>query len=126
MITIPLAALIIFELEMLGIFRYPALLVEGIGLSSEVIPVIVSYIVSPIMGLSMLAALYHQGNLGLNEAFKTMLFASLFHLPVITLRFLGSYYLEVYGPRLGIKLAAISFALSILVYIGCLFVILVI
>lgn len=126
LITIPLAVFIIFELEGLGVFRYLALVAGGIGLSSEVVPVIASYIISPIMGLSMLAALYQQGNILLNGALKTMLLASLFHLPVITLRFLGTYYLGVYGLRLGIKLAAISFALSILVYIGCLFIILVI
>lgn len=119
-ITIPLAALVIFELEALGVFDYSATMVEKIGFSLCAVPAIVSYIAHPMMGLSMLAVLYHQGDIMLAEAVTAMLLGSLLHLPVITLRSSGTYYIGVYGPRLGVKLVALSSSITIFVYGICL------
>lgn len=115
-ITMPLAALIIFELEALGVFDYSALMVREIGISSCVIPAILSYVAHPMLGLSMLAVLYHEGDIVLAEAVMAMLLGSLIQLPVNTIRFSGTYYLGVYGPLLGAKLVAISTVITILVY----------
>jgi hypothetical protein len=118
--TIPLSALVIFELEALGLFDYSTTMAGKIGFSLCAVPAIVSYIAHPMAGLSMLAVLYHEGDIMLIEAVKAMLLGSLFHLPVIILRTSGTYYIGVDGPRLGVKLAALSSGITTFVYGTCL------
>jgi len=115
-ITIPLVTFITFEMEGMGMFNYSIPVARSLGLPICALPVLVGYAASPLIGLSILSALYHQGGLLLGEALKVMLIALILNLPVMMVRYSGTYYIGVYGPRLGTKLALISSTLSVLVY----------
>ena len=58
-VTIPLAAFFIFLLKELGVFDHSIMVIENLGIPSYAVPPVVSYMASPLLGLSMLAALYH-------------------------------------------------------------------
>jgi len=119
-VTIPLAALVIFELNALGAFQAIPVQAESLGLPSCSTACLVAYMANTLMGLTSLAACYQGGELTLVQAVKTMLWGSLLAAPVFLIRFSGTYYIGVYGPVLGMKLALTSFALNGLVYAVCL------
>jgi hypothetical protein len=119
-VTIPLAALIIYELNASGVFQLLPVQAESLGLPSCSTACIVTYLANSVMGLTTLAACFQGGELTLIEAVKTMLWGSIFAAPVFLIRFSGTYYFGVYGPGLGLKIALISFALNIFVYAACL------
>ncbi len=119
-VTIPLAALIIYELNALGVFQLLPVQAESLGLPSCSTACIVTYLANSVMGLTTLAACFQGGELTLIEAVKTMLWGSIFAAPIFLIRFSGTYYFGIYGPGLGLKIALTSFALNIFVYIACL------
>lgn len=119
-VTIPLSALIIYELNALGVFKLLPIQAESLGLPSCSTACLLTYMVNSIMGLTTLAACFQGGELTLIEAIKTMLWASIFAAPVFLIRFSGTYYFGVYGIGLGSKIAFTSTLLNIFVYAACL------
>ncbi len=123
-LTIPAAAFFVFLLKELGVFSYPVEAIANMGIPSYAVPPVICYVASPMAGLSMIAALYNGSSLTLLEALTVMLMGSLLHLPVIMLRFAATYYLSVYGPKLGTKILFLSFGISAFVYVVCLLLVL--
>lgn len=119
-VMIPAAAFFMFLLQELGVFNHPLTILDNLGIPAYAIPPVLSYIASPLLGLSMLAALYHQGHLIFTEAIMIMLLGSLLSLPVMMLRFSATFYLPIYGPRLGLKVASIAIGISAFVQGACL------
>lgn len=121
-VTIPLAALLIFELDALGVFHALPIQAESLGLPPCSTACLVTYMANTLIGLTSLAACYQGGELTLVQAVKTTLWGSILAAPVFLIRFSGTYYLGVYGPVLGMKLAVTTFALNEFVYVACLLV----
>lgn len=119
-VTISLAALLIFELDALGVFQALPIQAESLGLPPCSTACLAAYMANTLMGLTSLAACYQGGELTLVQAVKTMLWGSILAAPVFLIRFSGTYYLGVYGPVLGLKIALASFALKEFVYVTCL------
>ena len=119
-VSIPLAALIIYELNTLGVFQLLPVQAETFGLPSCSTACLLTYMANSLMGLTAIAACFQGAELTLVEAIKTMLWASILSAPIFLIRFSGTYYFGVYGPKLGLKIALISSALNIFVYVACL------
>ncbi|UWG98484.1 hypothetical protein LPY66_06685 [Dehalobacter sp. DCM] len=119
-VSIPLAALIIYELSALGVFQLLPVQAESLGLPSCSTACLITYMANSLMGLTAIAACFQGAELTLIEAIKTMLWASILAAPVFLIRFSGTYYFGVYGPKLGLKIGLISSGLNIFVYAVCL------
>ncbi|OQA05569.1 MAG: Nucleoside recognition [Firmicutes bacterium ADurb.Bin373] len=119
-ITIPLTALIIYELTGCGFFDNLPLNPEKLGLPPCSTVCLVSYMANSMVGLSALAACYQGGDLTLIQTVKTMLWGNLLAGPIFLIRFSGTYYIGIYGPVLGTKIGFTSFAINSVVYAACL------
>jgi hypothetical protein len=119
-LTIPLTALLIFELNALGVFNFFPLRGEVLGLPSCSTACLLAWLANTTMGLASLAACYQEGALSLLQAVKTILWGGLLTAPVFLIRFSATYYLGVYGLKLGAKVGLTSFAISSSVYAFCL------
>ncbi|MDD2211406.1 MAG: hypothetical protein PHZ11_07170 [Desulfitobacteriaceae bacterium] len=115
-VSIPLAALIIYELTALGVFQLMPVQAESLGLPSCSTACLLAYMANSLMGLTAIATCFQEAQLTLVEAVKTMLWSSILAAPVFLIRFSGTYYFGVYGPKLGLKIALISSGLNIFVY----------
>ncbi|MDO9574284.1 MAG: hypothetical protein Q7I94_04740 [Candidatus Contubernalis sp.] len=118
--TIPLTALVFFQLISLEVFDSLPFNVEVLGLPTCSTACIAAYMTNAIIGLTSLAACFQGGDMTLIQAVKTMLWASILASPVFLLKYTGAYYIGVYGFRLGAKLALTSFFIREVVYIGLL------
>lgn len=121
--TIPAAALIVYELQALGVFDSLPVSVKGLGLPPCSTASIVAYLAQPVMGVSALAASYQSRELTLLEATRTMLWAMLLASPVRLLRYSVSHYVGVYGFSLGIKISLLNFCINGIVYTACLLIV---
>lgn len=117
MVTIPLTALVIYELNALGVFQALPINAEKLGLPTCSTACLVAYMSNTIMGLTSLSACFNAGDLTVVQAVKTMLWGSLLAAPIFLIRFSGAYYVGVYGPRIGMRLALTTFTINSFVYL---------
>ncbi|UNC93058.1 hypothetical protein [Candidatus Contubernalis alkaliaceticus] len=123
-LTIPLTALVFFQLISLGVFDSLPINVEVLGLPPCSTACIAAYMTNTVIGLTSLGTCFQGGDMTLIQAVKTMLWSSILASPVFLLKYSGAYYVGVYGLRLGAKLALTSFFLNEVVYIGLLVIVL--
>jgi len=88
-----------------------------IGLPSQIFPAIAAYIVSPIVGFSMLATLLHNGIITEHDAIISLLLGSIFMIPILYMRFYFPQWISIFGLKLGILRGIISLSISITIRI---------
>ncbi len=117
-ITIPLTALIIFELNAFDVFSNIPIHAEKLGLPACSTGCLIAYMTSTLTGLTSIAACFQSGEITVIQAVKTILWGSILASPIFLLRFSMTYYIGIYGPKLGSRIALTSFALNEFVYIA--------
>lgn len=117
-ITIPLTALVVFELNAFGVLQGLPVNAAKLGLPPCSTACLIAHMTNSLTALTSVAACYQGGELTLLDAAKTILWGSVLAAPVFFVRFSGTYYIGVYGPKLGAKLAATSLGINILVYLA--------
>lgn len=117
-ITIPITALVIFELNAFGVLQGLPVNAVKLGLPSCSTACLIAHMTNSLTALTSVAVCYQGGELTLLDAAKTILWGSILAAPVFFIRFSGTYYFGVYGPKLGAKLAVTSLGINILVYMA--------
>ncbi|RLG12850.1 hypothetical protein DRN73_01330 [Candidatus Pacearchaeota archaeon] len=109
---------IVFLCINLGLFKKIKIIVlplaKLIGLPSQVIPALTLYIVSPVLGYASFSSLLHKGIINSETAIISLLFGSIFMLPIAYLRFFFPQWIAIFGLRLGLIRGLISMNLIIL------------
>ena len=88
-----------------------------IGLPPQIFPAIAAYIVSPIVGFSMLATLLHNGIITEHDAIISLLLGSIFMIPILYARYYFPQWISIFGLKLGILRGMISLSISITIRI---------
>lgn len=117
LVTIPVTALIIFELNAFDVFGSIPVQAEKLGLPVCSTGCLIAYMTSTLTGLTSVAACIQSGEITFLEAVKTILWGSILASPIFLLRFSMTYYIGIYGPKLGTRIALTSFVLNEFVYI---------
>lgn len=109
---------VVFMLMNLGIIEkieeYVIPFAKILNLPPIVFPPIAAYIASPLVGFSMIGSLIHSGVITEKEAIISLLFGSIFMLPILYLRFYFPQWISIFGLRLGILRGLTSMSLIML------------
>jgi hypothetical protein len=116
-INIPLTALIVFELNAFGLLTMIPISADVFGLPSCSTACLVGFMTNTIIGLTSVSACFQGGDLTTIEAVQTILYGSLLAMPIFLIRFSGTYFIGVYGLKLGTKIALTSFGIRAFVYV---------
>lgn len=111
------ATTLIFYLRDRGAFDSMSILplAEAFRIPSESFIPLTTYVVSPVLGMSMLGPLIRGGSLSEAQAMVVLMLGSMFMLPVFALRSMVPNYTALFGPRLGLSIVAFSTGISVLV-----------
>ena len=90
-------------------------LAEAFRIPPESLIPLTTYVVSPVLGISMIGPLIRGGSLSEAQAMVVLMLGSMFMLPVFALRSMVPNYMALFGPRLGLSLVVFSTGISILV-----------
>lgn len=80
-------------------------------LSPILLPSVAAYVISPLVGISMVGTLVRHASVDAHEAIVALLFGSVFMLPVLYLRFYLPQWVAIFGVRLGVLRALTSASL---------------
>ncbi len=109
---------VVFILMNLGLIErieeYVTPFAKLLNLPPIVFPPIAAYIASPLVGFSMVGSLIYSGVITKEEAIISLLFGSIFMLPVLYLRLYFPQWISIFGLRLGVLRGLISMILVML------------
>ena len=91
-----------------------------LNLPPSIFPPLAAYIASPIVGLSMIGSLLQSGAIYEREAIITLLFGSVFMLPILYLRFYFPQWISIFGFKVGVLRGLISLSLITLTRVAIL------
>lgn len=111
------ATALIFYLQDRGAFGSMSIhpLAEAFRIPPESLIPLTTYVVSPVLGMSMLGPLIRGGSVSEAQAMVVLMLGSMFMLPVFALRSMVPNYTALFGPRLGLSIVAFSTGISVLV-----------
>ncbi len=119
---------LVFVLRDRGFFELFSVLplAELFGIPPESIVPLTTYVASPIVGISMLGPMIHNGGISAVQAMIVLMLGSMFMLPLFAVRSLLPRYVAIFGPRLGAMIVLFSTGSSMLVRFAILVVLLII
>ncbi len=85
------------------------------GIPAESIVPLTSYVVSPILGISLLGPMISSGGISYVQAMIVLMLGSMFMLPIFSIKTLLPRYVSIFGPRIGIRIVAFSAGISMTV-----------
>ncbi len=108
---------IVFILRERGAFEIFSVLplADLFGIPAESIVPLTSYVASPILGISLLGPMISSNGISYLQAMIVLMLGSMFMLPIFSIRALLPRYIAIFGPKVGIRIVAISSGISILV-----------
>lgn len=117
-IIFTITTFIIFLLINLGIFDYVTKFIEpsanAIRIPANAIPALTAYIASPLVGYPMIGALVNENKISEDIAIITLLFGSIFMLPIIYIKFYFPQWISIFGFKLGTIRGLISMTVIML------------
>jgi len=93
-----------------------------LNLPPSVIPAIITYIASPIVGFSTFSVLLQNNAISENEAVLSLLVGSVFMLPLTYIKYFFPRWISIFGFRLGLLRGLTSLSLVMMTRIVCLIV----
>jgi len=90
-------------------------LADIFGLPAESIVPLTTYVASPILGISLLGPMIHNGSISAVQAMIVLMVGSMFMLPIFAVRSTVPNYTAIFGMRLGLCLVVFSTGISVLV-----------
>ncbi|MCX8207646.1 MAG: nucleoside recognition protein [Methanothrix sp.] len=116
-ITYIAMTLLVLSLNDHGFFERLSVLpiAQIFGITPEAIVPLTTYVVSPLIGISLLSPMIQSGSLTDIQAATVLMLGSMFMLPIFAMKSMVPNYTAIFGARVGLMIVTISTGLSIMV-----------
>lgn len=109
--------LIVLALNEIGFFERLSVLpiAQTFNINPEAVVPLTTYVISPLVGLSMISPMIQSGSLSEIQAAIVLMIGSMFMLPIFALKSMVPNYTAIFGARIGLSVVIISTGVSIMV-----------
>ncbi len=109
--------LIVLALNEMGFFERLSVLpiAQTFNINPEAVVPLTTYVISPLVGLSMISPMIQSGSLSEIQAAIVLMIGSMFMLPIFALKSMVPNYTAIFGARIGLSVVIISTGVSIMV-----------